>query len=561
MLNLSSNGLSAMFLIILQILALIPMISPFINYDICQVPPGDISVGIIDSGLPIGVPYSSSRSFVNPNFGFQFSEPDRDRNGHSSLVYRSFCDQSKKFGIGASFNFAKVMAYDGSVTTDAFQSAIKWLDSIGTDIIITSLNGIFPLKNDPVRNASYSFVSRGGIFITSVGNLDIPPNDVAYAYSPSSYPWTIGIGGAYPSGEPTGNYKVAFGEYGFPVVDFIETSYVKDQDGRTWSGTSFAAPRFAADVVSFFTQIGKKLSTADVMRYFGANIKYSAISGFGIPNVDMAVANYFAGNAPKSLTIPSFYDMDGSLFYPSPSFPKKTFEPKYTLTFQKGGDITIDVSDSNEYTPPEKNTSNPLSIGVYISPSISGMLFRNGIFLPKFFDFLLSQNISIEMISLKKPHNSQNLIIYMPYDEKFPMDIIDGKTKTISVVFTPHSRLFLDPNECTPSTILDICVSMFKSNGIQSIDGWNSSISSEYFGYYGYSKTILSPALKIRGHGITYAFNLEYGSGSVLFNVWTSWWFFTISLFKNVSLMPKIVTNSIITGIPPSTSIPLDQFS
>ena len=226
----------------------------------------------------------SSKSFIR-------GESVKDGNGHGSHCAGTVLGRD---GIGvapdACLIVGKVLASNGSGSSDGIASGIRWAVDSGADVISMSLGSSSPYE--PTREALQYAWSKGVITVSAAGNsgFDGMRNSIGY---PAKYLESLCIGAYRQDGQ-----RASFSSGGreldmcCPGQDIVSCSTTNGFRGM--SGTSMATP-FAAGLFCLIIELMRRegnaaFTGADAVRAFLAQYTqdkgdpgHDPYWGFGIP--------------------------------------------------------------------------------------------------------------------------------------------------------------------------------------------------------------------------------------------------------------------------------------
>ena len=248
-----------------------------------------IIVAVLDTGIDLRNPDLTSRLWVNPTAGtdgfvgdvngwnFVNNTPNiQDNNGHGSHVTGILAAQGNNgYGIaGVDWNARimplKVLAADGSGTTDAAVSAIYFAVNHGARVINASWGG--SQYSQAMLNAISYADSKGVVFVTAAGNNGLD-NDTSPANYPANYqlPNELVVAAVDSSGN-----LASFSDYGAHTVDLgapgVDIFSTVPGGYATYSGTSMSTP-FVAGVVSLVAGEHPELTAPELVQWILATVK------------------------------------------------------------------------------------------------------------------------------------------------------------------------------------------------------------------------------------------------------------------------------------------------
>jgi len=250
---------------------------------------------------------------------------------------------------GAEFMLAKTerIRSETRVEEDDYVAAIEWADSLGTDIISTSLayrdfdNGFCYEFTDLDGKTAVTTIAvnwafeRGILFVTAAGNYSSDFSDGGL-YTPGDAYGALTVGAVDENGNiagfsshgPTFDGRIKPDLCAMGVCDYVARDYSIDGYG-TGGGTSFSTPLIAgaaALVIEKYPNWGPSDVINELKKYSSKSNEPDSLYGWGIPDVQRVILE----NEKKNY--PNFYiKRDKIAIYPNPSNGRVTFFFKWSV--------------------------------------------------------------------------------------------------------------------------------------------------------------------------------------------------------------------------------------
>jgi subtilisin family serine protease len=287
----------------------------------------DVLLGILDSGFR----WKTHKGLKNSNVVAEFDFLNNDtitgneandvpsQDGHGTMVFSIIAGFSPGKLIGsapfANFALAKTesIPFESHFEEDCFASALEWFDSLGVDVVTSSLGysqfdsteisyNFDELDGKTTLVSAYAnFAKRLGIcLVASAGNKG--PRD-STIQAPAEALSEIAIGAIAPTGDtvlkfssrgPTadGRIKPDFLAQGKSVISFS----ADNPDTLLYgSGTSVASPLFAGGVVCLLSAFEELIpdTVISLLKSFASNKEHpNNTLGWGIPDFFASAINY-----------------------------------------------------------------------------------------------------------------------------------------------------------------------------------------------------------------------------------------------------------------------------
>ena len=293
--------------------------SSYVQNELLQIPAihsmgydgSGVLIGIFDTGYQTGHPAFSQTDII-AQYDFVDHEPDASGVGHNHGINVLSATGAYLPGevIGPAYAASYLMARTEDVTIEArseednWVAAMEWADSLGVDIITTSLNYFLefddPDENYPasaldgqttiIAQAANIAAERGILVVNSAGNEG---PGVSSIWPPSDSPHVLSVGGVNAQADNvsfSGRGPTFDGRIKPDVVALADNVYMADGlSSYKWGdGTSFAAPQIAG-LAALLLQAQPSLSPDSIIRIFQDHGDRASapnnIYGWGIPDI------------------------------------------------------------------------------------------------------------------------------------------------------------------------------------------------------------------------------------------------------------------------------------
>lgn len=222
--------------------------------------PSDPNIAVLDTGVWEGLPSVhgelAGRLTVDSTDTDLLDEAGDGRldscAGHGAFI----CGLIYRMHAGLRLDAGRVLTPSGNGDDETITKELREVEARGTKVVNLSLGGYTVDNREPPGLAPFirSMVSKGYVVVAAAGNN---PNggDVRPSW-PAAMPEVIAVGswGRAPSGGPIRAFSSNYGSWVDVYANGVEvvSAYVNGRQNFTgwalWNGTSFAAPKVAAEV-------------------------------------------------------------------------------------------------------------------------------------------------------------------------------------------------------------------------------------------------------------------------------------------------------------------------